>query len=726
VDIGADAGNFTLGTDVFPPVITYTPISDRLLANTGLSNFATITDNTGTVSGGANKPRLYFVKSTNTLTNFATAGNNNSSYNGWKYIETTSGSSPYSFTLDYSLIFGGVAAGDIIYYFVVAQDAADNLGSNWGGATASSTTNPVQNINGAPLIYYYYTILSDVPICGTFHIGTGKTYTTLTAAVHDLNIRQMSCAVTFILDDNTYPSETFPIVIKTNVGSSATNTLTIKPNTGAIPVITGNSAYGILEFYGSDYVTIDGSNSGGNDKSLTITNTYSSSGVSYTIGFFDKFGPDAATNNTIKNCIITASAQIAPNYPYCIFQNGSDGGFDNTVITNNTIRGAYGGIQLSGTAGLLTHDNQITNNIIGGTSASETITRLHILTGDVDNTLISGNEFLNPVAGSANPYQTGIYVMSTSQNTKIRKNKIHDLYYNGTTGYSAFGIMALSDASTVTEISNNVFYSIKGDGYAAASQGNNPTGIYLAEGGNYQILFNSFNITGATLSATRACYSSCISIEPGITGLDIRDNVFKNSNTSTFASAYTYGIYSSSPAAAFATMNYNDYYMNGTNPNTGYLSGNRATLANWQAITGKDINSIALDPQYNTDVLLIPLSTSPVLMAGLAIPSITTDIDGYSRLTPPDMGAYQFTLAEMTWSGTVSTDWNTYGNWNAPYRLPMPPTNVTIPMEPVNQPIVNNNGIKCHNLTIKGGAHVTVSSTKDIEVSGDLTMEGAK
>jgi len=49
-----------------------------------------------------------------------------------KYTEATNASSPFSFTIDVSLIYGGVAATDVIQYFVVAQDvaAAHNVSIN--------------------------------------------------------------------------------------------------------------------------------------------------------------------------------------------------------------------------------------------------------------------------------------------------------------------------------------------------------------------------------------------------------------------------------------------------------------------------------------------------------------------------------------------------------------------------------------------------------------------
>ena len=67
--------------------------------------------------------------------------------------------------------------------------------------------------------------------------------------------------------------ETFPIAINPNAGNSATNTVTIKPAPGVSPAISGSSATALIVLNGIDYVTIDGSNSGGSSRDMTISNT---------------------------------------------------------------------------------------------------------------------------------------------------------------------------------------------------------------------------------------------------------------------------------------------------------------------------------------------------------------------------------------------------------------------------------------------------------------------
>ncbi len=83
-------------------------------------------------------------------------------------------------------------------------------------------------------------------ISGSFNVGTGGDFATLTAAVAALNTRVMIGPVTFQLTDNAYAGETFPIQINPNGGNSATNTLTIKPAPGASPVFSGSSATALI------------------------------------------------------------------------------------------------------------------------------------------------------------------------------------------------------------------------------------------------------------------------------------------------------------------------------------------------------------------------------------------------------------------------------------------------------------------------------------------------
>lgn len=110
-------------TDRSAPIITFV---NTLSGNTYCPVLtASISDASG-VNVGVNKPRLWFKKKTLNANAFGTyPAQNIATFNGWKYVETSNTSSPYTFTLDYALLNGGLPTnGDEIEYFVMAQDLA--------------------------------------------------------------------------------------------------------------------------------------------------------------------------------------------------------------------------------------------------------------------------------------------------------------------------------------------------------------------------------------------------------------------------------------------------------------------------------------------------------------------------------------------------------------------------------------------------------------------------
>jgi hypothetical protein len=138
--------------DNAPPTITYTPIPDQSYCITTPQVVATITDNSGVNNATGTAPRLYFKKS-NSATNDADVFGvtNNSTGNGWKYVEASSVSgSQYTFTFDYSLLRSAVVLGDTITYFIIAQDlsAAANTGTNVAAFSACPASVNLGATNG--------------------------------------------------------------------------------------------------------------------------------------------------------------------------------------------------------------------------------------------------------------------------------------------------------------------------------------------------------------------------------------------------------------------------------------------------------------------------------------------------------------------------------------------------------------------------------------------------
>jgi hypothetical protein len=416
-------------------------------------------------------------------------------------------------------------------------------------------------------------------------------------------------------------------------------------------------------------------------------------------GYTITIQPSAATNRTISGTYAGALIRFAGADRVTI--NGNYNGSGQYLMFSNTNTGSYSTIAFSGTA----NNNTIKNCKIYSKYRAITTTA-------ADNTLIEGNDIYGDVAGNTNYSQAGIQLGGTSTNTKIRKNTIRDFYYNSNSGWSNHGIRFEAEATSVTEISNNVIYNIKADGYTSVIY--YPAGIYIGtNGGNIQIYNNSINMSGATLTYTGS-KSAGIAINTGATLLDIRNNVISNSQTGN--SGNTYGIYSSSAATAFTNINYNDYYITGINPMIGYITSDRANITAWRTATGQDIASISADPTYTSATNLLPLAGSPLSYSGVSIAAVTTSINGVTRTNPSDIGAYQFSTnpAITTFSGT--------GTWSASARwdngIPGPGSTAFI-----NGSCTVTANAYCNNLTVNPAKDLMIVASQNLTINGQFTIK---
>ncbi len=143
-DIGALQFSGT-GIDISAPTIALTGNPANTYCLDAPTVTATITDLTGINIAPGTAPRLYFRKTTdaNAFGNYPT--DNNSTFNGWKYVEGTGTPPNFSFQIDYSLLQSPAAAGDVITYFVAAQDVAAiaNVSVNSAGLASGYCLNSV-------------------------------------------------------------------------------------------------------------------------------------------------------------------------------------------------------------------------------------------------------------------------------------------------------------------------------------------------------------------------------------------------------------------------------------------------------------------------------------------------------------------------------------------------------------------------------------------------------
>lgn len=465
-------------------------------------------------------------------------------------------------------------------------------------------------------------------------------YATITAAVNDLNFRGVSAPVRFLLLDATYPTETYPITINSIIGGSAVNTFTIKPNTGVTTVVSGSAASGLFKLNGADFIRLDGSNTDGSDRSMTIANS-NTSGVDIWIA--SASASDGASNNTVKNCILSgvSLAGIISGSGIIIGGDAETANSDNS-IQNCAFTKTQNAMYLRGGASSFDQNWFVTGNSCGSATVTDYLTFRGIAILNAQNFNISNN-IVTGVVSSTTSTASGIFVFSGANGGTISKNKISNVHNINTGGWGSNGInlSATTTSSNIT-VSNNFIWDIASYGYLpAANVQDNGYGIMASSGGGYKIYHNSVSMnTNQTVDGLPAALNVSASITTA-GSLEIRDNIFSNTQT---VGVNRYSVYCGAANTVFANINYNDYYF-ATAPNLGFLGSNRATLANWKTATAKDTNSVSVDPLFksNTDLHIDTTTLSMIDNSGISIDSITTDIDGnFRNEINADIGADEF------------------------------------------------------------------------------------
>jgi gliding motility-associated-like protein len=598
-DIGADEM-----ADATVPLITYTPFlftcstSDRVLT-------ATIVDETGVPVSGSLAPRIYYKKLTS-LTWMSRPG---------ILISGSSNSGTWNFTIAAS-DFGSLGSGDMIQYYLIAQDKAGpspNIASLPTGAIASNV-NTVTTHPASPESYKISSTLS-----GTFTVGAGGNYSTLTAAINAYNTSCLNGPVVFNLTDADYSvNETFPLSIFEHQHASAVNTLTIKPATGVTSTI--HSPNDIFSLLGGSYVTIDGSNNATTSKNLSIISTGGLGAVSIVFG---------GSFNTIKNSILKGGKSSSAIV-------GIDGSSDShacsyNLIENNDISKAnaaaipLAGIIVGGESGKYATNNIIRGNRIFDFGSCGFWEGINDASTYTENTLFDSNElfFTIPVTHPITGIKIGVSSSGWNiKSTVISNNYFHDL--QTTSGVAGIDLIWAS-----IRIINNMI--------AIDNNGGGASGIITqtAPGYSSKVYFNTVVLTGNSIVSQK---SYCYLKDYYSTADEVKNNIFVNKRTGGSAKQFAVGI------ARGGTTMISDYNVL---VSTGNAIGEKygtyyPTLPAWQATTSGDLNSTDVMPVFRsgTDLHLIAGSNIGIDNKGTPVAGITKDFDNESRnSTTPDIGA---------------------------------------------------------------------------------------
>jgi hypothetical protein len=268
----APTSPFSYMIDVAPPTITYTPLGNTTsTSNRGFFDLS-IGDPSGIPSAGLS-PLVYYKKSSDPNTFPAS---NNSSSPGWKYNH-------YLFGLDYSRLYpsGTVSVGDVIQYFVIAQDAIGAPGTI-GAGLPNVGSNPATG-----LVATSVTSITTAP--------TPNSYQIISAAQLDVGAVELYSPFGTCLAGGNFGR---PVAVRIqNLG-----TTTINLSTNPVTVQTTALRDGIFSAYGSAGTLSFGTLSPGQSAIVSMgLEIFLSQPGSYTFNAFTSMSGDVnPSNNAIS------------------------------------------------------------------------------------------------------------------------------------------------------------------------------------------------------------------------------------------------------------------------------------------------------------------------------------------------------------------------------------------------------------------------------------------
>jgi len=554
-----------------------------------------------------------------------------------------------------------VLAGERLYVRIYVYDKVG--GSTWRILHTNGNHTPPTIVG---------VVTAPQPLSGTYTIGQALSndFKTITDAVNAVNNIGVQGPVTFLLNDAEYNNtlgEVFPITFSQFTGTSAANTLTIRPNTGVNARIDAYNANGtvpvqaVFKMNGADNIIIDGSNiAGGTSKNLTIDNngqlTYTNRAVVY---LASPTGTNAPENVTIKNAYLQQSYTNGESFYTMGVYVGQDTSANNSLnigsaaakvknltVSNITFLNVKEGVYILDNAAV---SSALQNVVIEKSEFGGTLTEERTITGIYVSNLNGFTINKNRIAGVYRSHNNGdlgfagIQVGGNSTNGTIAANNINKVEKTVANGVGIAGInLSSTAANTNITVVNNFVLDVIGPGNGGENQ--NGFGIGIFSGKGYKIYHNTVRLTKKQYN--NAGISAALFIENNVTNLDVRNNIFVNTQPENSA---RFAIYvATAGQATFTQLNNNNYYSADKMGSIGsfYTVANIKTFAQWKAATGKDSASTTVLPAFvstqDSHIATFTAANIAINGTGQAL-NVANDIDGDSRNTStPDVGADEF------------------------------------------------------------------------------------
>jgi hypothetical protein len=540
-------------------------------------------------------------------------------------------------TLDYNNLYtngnyigqwGSTGYADLPGWQAVSGKDANSISvlPNYTSSTNLHTASPYMNAKATPLAEVFddidgnprdgstpdigadeYTASGAAPLAGIYTIGSGGNYSSFGAAVSDLTLRGVSDSVIFKVKPGTYTEH---FVLYSPPGSSSSKSVTFVSENGDPSTTTLTYAAANPD---SNYLIGMRRASNIRIRKLSFTPNNSVS-AQYGIALYLTGGVD---NLLVDSCIFNGTPTSNSSLNYTIlYGNGII--FQNCTITRNIFNNGGYQVYLSGLdAARPNYNLQVMNNVFN--NADYIGASINYSSAPKFN----GNIMVNSA------YQ-GLLMQYCVNDFQILRNNIlapsYGVYVSQCTGGS-------NSPYPPGLIANN-FIAINGN--------SQPYGISVYNSSKTNVYFNSVNLSGATTSGA-AFY-----IAYGIANSNnVINNIF-----SCPGGEYAYYV---GGGGGVDTSNYNDLYTSGTYV-ASWNNTNQTNLSAFQSATGKDANSLSVNPAFFTATNLHTLNTALDSMA-IPLAAVTDDFDGQPRSFQPDIGADEFSQI-VSLGQSAALGWN--------------------------------------------------------------------
>ena len=554
--------------------------------------------------------------------------------------------------------------------------------NNWDDRTLPSFT------QDTTLLFCFGTCATDTicpapwvstgPLSGVYTINANsfgaRNYTSITAAIADLDSLGVNGAVTFNVASGIYDEQ---INLGEVTGASSVNKITFFGDVGnafSPTVLTytpvGTSDNWTVKMTGTDYITFD---------NITITSGSSSYArlIVYT---------DTVTNFNLTNCHLTGATVSSTSTNYAglyyeypavaggtwhvsdnVFDSvsyaayvygtgyGAGSGADSVFIEDNTINATYYGFYTRYARYSKVHDNTINSLVTNGV---RNYVYYPILELDVQGNQVNDGAYgiyvytAPPTSGatggikatiSNNHFEGNYYGIRLGGSGSATTEKLTDVTIENNTieGWGSsynYGIyLAYVDASATNraKIQNNMI------SLNTTSTTGTLYGIYPYHCANVDMHHNSIAANGGSLTNSRLIYlnhsTSTSYFTPG--GNDLSNNAVTNLN----GGKNVVGQTATTGSAAYCTTSNNLFYTTNTTPHTNFTPAT-------SDLTG--------DPMYMNPLTDLHAQGQVADNAGTPV-GVLTDIDGDTRsTTTPDIGADEFAYVSQCFAPTAVTTSN--------------------------------------------------------------------